>query len=223
MIYKFMSNMKNIFLYFLGFFLIIFNTSLYANTDKTKEFILDRTKATKLLLTPPNIVKKKISDAFSKIENECCEENFKRSTRINEIKNNLQSCLDKKCHAFVLPIYTKKKLPLKLIVMREIEELDDLIIKNEEQKYQNIMTKLSNEKDEIKLKNEKDIEKVKKKVTDLEEKNIKLKQTVDKMLSKYQKKISKLEEENKKLSENFNIVFQAHSKNKQKKLEKELK
>ena len=50
------------------------------------------------------------------------------------------------------------------------------------------MTKLSNEKDEIKLKNEKDIEKVKKKVTDLEEKNIKLKQTVDKMLSKYQKK-----------------------------------
>ena len=57
----------------------------------------------------------------------------------------------------------------------------------------------------------------------MEEKNIKLKQTVDKMLSKYQKKISKLEEENKKLSENFNIVFQAHSKNKQKKLEKELK
>jgi len=218
-----MSNLKNLLLYFISLFLIIFSTNLYANTDKTKEFISDRTKATKLLLTPPNIVKKKISDAISKVENECCEDNFKKTFRINEIKNNLQNCLDKKCHAFVLPIYTKKKLPLKLIVMREMEELDDLIIENEEQKYQNLMTKLNNEKDEIKLKNEKDIEKVKKQVIDLEEKNLKLKQTVDNMLSKYQKKISKLEEENKKLSENFNIVFQAHSKNKQKKLEKELK
>ena len=89
--------------------------------------------------------------------------------------------------------------------------------------FYNLMTKLSGEKDELKLKNEKDIEKVKKQVLDLEEKNIKLKQTVDKMLSKYQKKISKLEEENKKLNENFNLVFNAHSKTKQKKLEKELK
>ena len=223
MIYKFMSKLKSVLPYFLGFFLIIFNTNLYANTDKTKEFFLDRTKATKLLLTPPNIVKKKISDAFLKIENECCEDNFKKTAKINEIKNNLQKCLDKKCHAFVLPIYSKKKLPFKLIVMRQMDELDDLIIENDEQRYQNLMTKLSSEKDELKLKNEKDIEKVKKKVIDLEEKNIKLKQTVDKMLSKYQKKISKLEMENKKLSENFDIVFQAHSKNKQKKLEKELK
>lgn len=43
------------------------------------------------------------------------------------------------------------------------------------------------------------------------------------MLLNYEKKISKLEEENKNLTENFNIVFEAHSKNKQKKLEKELK
>ena len=218
-----MTLMKIFLLYFSSFFLIIFNTNSYGNTDKTKEFILDRTKATKLLLTPPNIVKKKISDAFTKIENECCEDNFEKSIRINEIEDNLKKCLDKKCHAFVLPIYSKKKLPLKLIVMREMEELDDLIIENEEQKYQNLMTKLSSEKDELKLKNEKDIEKVKKQIFDLEEKNIKLKRTVDKMLSKYQKKISRLEKENKKLSENFNIVFQAHSKNKQKKLEKELK
>ena len=35
--------------------------------------------------------------------------------------------------------------------------------------------------------------------------------------------VSKLEEENKKLNENFNLVFNAHSKTKQKKLEKELK
>ena len=43
------------------------------------------------------------------------------------------------------------------------------------------------------------------------------------MLVNYQKKINNLEKENKRLSQNFNIVFEAHSKNKQKKLEKELK
>ena len=218
-----MSSLKIKFSFFLSLLLIFFNTNLFAKTNKTEEFILDRANATKLLLTPPNIVKNKISDAFKKIENECCEENFSKNNLIDEIKVNLQECLDKKCHAFVLPIYSKNKPPLKLVVMRQLNKLDDLIIENGEQKYNNLMTKLSGEKDELKLKNEKDIEKVKKQVLDLEEKNIKLKQTVDKMLSKYQKKISKLEEENKKLNENFNLVFNAHSKTKQKKLEKELK
>ena len=43
------------------------------------------------------------------------------------------------------------------------------------------------------------------------------------MLSNYQKKISKLKKENETLSENFNLVFNEHSKNKQKKLQEKLK
>ena len=100
--------------------------------------------------------------------------------------------------------------------MKQLNELDDLIIENDQQKYNNLISKLSSEKDQIKIQNEKDIEKVK-------EQNLKLKKTVDKMLVNYQKKINNLENENKRLSENFNLVFEAHSKNKQKKLEKKLK
>ena len=43
------------------------------------------------------------------------------------------------------------------------------------------------------------------------------------MLVNYQDKIKKLKKENERIKENFNYVFEAHSKNKQKKLEKDLK
>ena len=208
--------MKNYFILFLLILGLYFNTNAYSETTKTKDILIDKAKETKLLLTPPNIVKKKISIAFERIKNECCEKNFPKLELIQQIKDNLQKCLDKKCHAFVLPLYSKKKPPLKLLVMRQLNELDDLIIENDQQKYNNLISKLSSEKNQIKIQNDKDIEKVKKQ-------NLKLKETVDKMLVNYQKKINNLEKENKKLSENFNLVFEAHSKNKQKKLEKELK
>tara|TARA_Y100000591_G_C21565764_1_gene560885 strand:- start:58 stop:684 length:627 start_codon:yes stop_codon:yes gene_type:complete len=208
--------MKNYFIIFLLILGLNFSTNAYSETTKTKDILIDKAKETKLLLTPPNIVKKKISIAFERIENECCEKNFPKLELIQQIKDNLQNCLDKKCHAFVLPLYSKKKPPLKLLVMKQLNELDDLIIENDQQKYNNLISKLSSEKNQIKIQNEKDIEKVKKQ-------NLKLKKTVDKMLVNYQKKINDLENENKRLSENFNLVFEAHSKNKQKKLEKELK
>lgn len=205
-------------------FLIIFSNSYsYANTEKTKEFILDKTNNTKKLLTLPNVAKKKVLNGLELINRECCESNFSKKEKINEIKINLQTCLEKKCHLFVLPIFTKKKPPLKLTVMKQLEELEDLLIINEELKYENLMSKLQNEKDEIKLKNEQNIDELKKRLLNLEKKNINLKKTVDKMLSNYQKKISKLKKENETLSENFNLVFNEHSKNKQKKLQEKLK
>ena len=206
--------MKYYLLSFILTFSLIFNSNSYA--DQATDFLIDRMNATKLLLIPPRIVKEKIAEAKAKIKDECCEENFSKISKINEIKDNLQKCLDKKCHAFNLPIYTKKKPPLKLIVMRQLDELDDLIIENNEKRYENLTKKLEIEKNEIKLNNEQDIEKLK-------NQNSKLKETVDKILKKYQEKISKLEKENKKLSDNFNLVFEAHPPGKQKKLEKELK
>ncbi len=203
--------------------LVFSNNYAFSNTNKANEFIAERTKATKYLLTPPKIVKKRISDALYKIKNECCEENFSQKNKIYKINDNLKKCLDKKCQTFVLPIYSNKKPPLKLIVLRQLEELDDLIILNSEKKYENFIKQSEAEKNEIKIQNEKDIDKVKKKVLNLEKQNEKLKLTVDKILSKYQEKITKLEEENKKLTDNFNLVFEAHPKVRQKKLEKELK
>ena len=46
--------------------------------------------------------------------------------------------------------------------MKQLEELEDLLIINEELKYENLMSKLQNEKDEIKLKNEQNIDELKK-------------------------------------------------------------
>ena len=55
--------MKLFFSIYLLFFVLNYNSS-YADTQKTKDFLIDRTKATTLLLTPPNIVKKKIKSYF---------------------------------------------------------------------------------------------------------------------------------------------------------------
>ena len=68
------------------------------------------------------------------------------------------------------------------------------------------------------MKNEKNIQIVKDQLLQKEKENVKLKKTVNKMLKNYQKKISALKKEKLALEENFNLVFEAHSKAKQKKL-----
>ena len=102
--------MKNYFVIFLLVFGLNLSTNAYSETTKAKDILIDKAKETKLLLTPPNIVKKKISTAFERIENECCEKNFPKLELIQQIKDNLQNCLDKKCHVFKLPLYSKKNL-----------------------------------------------------------------------------------------------------------------
>ena len=123
----------------------------------------------------------------------------------------------------MLPLYKKDKPPLKVVVLKQIVLLDDLIIENEKQKYENLLNQLEQDKNKLKIENENDINLVKKQFEELKKENIKLKQTVDKMLVNYQDKIKKLKKENERIKENFNYVFEAHSKNKQKKLEKDLK
>ena len=106
--------------------------------------------------------------------------------------------------------------------MRNLNVLEDLLIAHDKHKYDNLIGKL-NLKQKENLENEKDINVIRNKLNELENENIKLKKTVDKMLINYEKKIKKLKKENEILSDNFNLVFKEHSKNKQKKLEKELK
>ena len=61
------------------------------------------------------------------------------SQDIDQIKNTLESCLNKKCQNFMLPLYNKKKPPAKLIALRQVRLIDDLLIENEKQKYQNML------------------------------------------------------------------------------------
>jgi hypothetical protein len=203
-------------------FLAGLNYHSNAEDPDFKKIANKRITSTKMILTPPSIAKKIIIEALEEIERSCCEDSFLEKEKIFKIRNNLQTCMDKKCYNFVLPLYVEKKPPAKLVALRNLNVLEDLLISHDKHKYDNLINKLDSKKKEN-IGNEKNINIVKEKLATLDKENINLKKTVDKMLLNYEKKISKLEEENKNLTENFNIVFEAHSKNKQKKLEKELK
>ena len=212
-----------IFPYFFIFTTNAFSNILSKEIKEATSTVKDTALVTKYIFTNPITVTKRINVSLARIENECCEENFQYLNDIKDIQENLQNCLDKKCQNFMLPLYNKDKPPLKVVVLKQIVLLDDLIIENEKQKYENLLNQLEEDKNKLKIENENDISLVKKQFEELKRENVKLKQTVDKMLVNYQDKIKKLKKENERIKENFNYVFEAHSKNKQKKLEKDLK
>ena len=200
--------------------------------NKVKDSLTNKALNTKYALTPPKKTKKLISEALSKINSTCCEENFTYKNDLMEIKTIFEDCLNKKCQNFMLPIVSIKKPPKKILALRRINLVDDLLLENENQKYQNLVSQMEKEKSEqeknqekLKIQNEQDIQLVKELLNEKEKeneslrnKNKKLKNTVSKMLANYQKKIIKLKNEKNALENDFDIVFQAHSKNKQKKL-----
>ena len=214
---------------------LIIITSSFANIieneiNKVKNSLTDTALNTKHAMTPSKKAKSLIEMSLSKINSGCCEENFKYKKDVMEIKDIFEDCLNNKCYKFMLPIVNSKKPPKKVLALRRINLVDDLILENENQKYQNLITKMELEQSEqdkqqkkIKLQNEKDIQLVKKQLIEKENENEKLKNTVNKMLINYQKKIAQLKKENKTLQNNFDIVFEAQSKNKQKKLSEKLK
>ncbi|MDC1538708.1 hypothetical protein N8444_03145 [Pelagibacteraceae bacterium] len=187
--------------------------------NKAKASIANTAVATKYILTSPKKAKKLITDSIAKIDSDCCEENFIYKKDLEEIKSNLESCIDKKCQNFMIPLYTKKKLPQKLVALRQVKLIDDLLNKNERQKYENLLTKL--EADLTKNKNNQ--KNTKNDLLQKKEENEKLKKIVDRMLASYQTQITNLKKENEILENNFNIVYEAHSKYEQKKLSKKIK
>lgn len=214
--------------------LISFNSSfadiIGNEINKVKNSISNTAMNTKYALTPSKKAKSLIEISLSKINSGCCEDNFKYKKDVMEIKDIFEDCLNSKCYKFMLPIVNSKKPPKKVLALRRINLVDDLILENENQKYQNLITQMELEQSEqdkqqkkIKLQNEKDIQLVKKQLIEKENENEKLKNTVNKMLINYQKKIAQLKKENKTLQNNFDIVFEAHSKNNQKKLSEKLK
>ena len=211
--------MKLIFVTIISIFLFTsnsFSDVLTKEAGKAKDMLLDTALITKYIFTPPKKAKFQMQSGIKRIESECCEENFTNKEKILNIKKILQKCIENKCQNFMLPVYNRKKLPAKVIALRELKLVDDLIIENDKQKYDNVIKSL--EKKEIEkekqlsemLENEENVVKLKKnlyilenKLKEMESQNLKLKNTVDKMLSRYQKKISNLQVENKVLEQNF--------------------
>tara|TARA_B100000989_G_C19478346_1_gene443976 strand:+ start:462 stop:1142 length:681 start_codon:yes stop_codon:yes gene_type:complete len=210
-------------------------TSSFANKiedeiNKVKNSLTNTALNTKHAMTPSKKAKSLIEVSLSKINSGCCEENFKYRKDVMEIKDIFEDCLESKCYKYNFPLVSNKKPPKKVLALRRINLVDDLILENENQKYQNLITKMELEQSEqdkqkkkIKLQNEKDIQLVKKQLMEKQNENEKLKNTVNKMLINYQKKIVQLKKENQTLQNNFDIVFEAHSKNYQKKLSEKLK
>ena len=229
-----MKNMKCLILTTLTLFLLSVNSFsqdiITKQIDNVKKSLTDTANSSKFILTPPKTAKNKITKSLSKINSECCEENFKYKKDLIEIKNVFESCLSKKCQNYMIPLFNVKKPPLKIIALRQINLVDDLLIENEKQKYQKLVTKMEldlteKEKNQkkAKIENEMDIQSVKDQLLKKEKENEKLKKTVNKMLANYQKKISDLKKENQILEDNLNLVFEAHSKSKQKKLSEQFK
>ena len=221
-----MKNVKCIF--FTTFTLFLFSINAFSEDiitkeiNKVKDSLAKTTNASKYILTPPKTAKNKIEKSLSKINSECCAENFKYKKDLFKIKDTFENCLNKKCQNYMIPIFNKKKNLIKFNALIQIDLVDILLLENEKQKYENLVLQIDLDSKNNEMKNEKNIQIVKDQLLQKEKENVKLKKTVNKMLKNYQKKISALKKEKLALEENFNLVFEAHSKAKQKKLAEKL-
>lgn len=201
---------------FFTLFIFFSANSVETGTEKKGDSTLDLGKIIKLenqkfLMTPPKTAKKIFEEYLEIIKTECCEDDYPQKDKIISIKNILEDCLNSNCQNKLIPIYDPKKPPLKILVFKEGQKLDNLILEHEKFKYGKLSKQIENkdlkslEKDEI--------------IDEFKKENQKLKKTVDKMLVNYQKKISKLEKDNKQLQDNFDKAFNMLPKSKQKKFE----
>ncbi len=211
-------------------FIIILLTILLSSTtvsvaEKTKKNI-EFQQNLKLSTMSKKKSIKLIKEGIDKIKENCCEENFYKKRRVIQIKNNLEKCLLEKCYDTYKIIFTLPRP--KITALKQVNEIDDLLIENDKQKYENV-NKQKDIDDQLRLKkvqNEKDIAVLKENIKEMSKENIKLKKTVDKMLSNYQKKIinlenenKKLENENKKLENKFNTAYEMLPKRSKKKID----
>ena len=158
----------------------------------------------KYLLTPPKKTIKIFQTSINKINAECCDDDFPNKNRLEDIRKTLEKCLTTNCEKKLIPIYSSKNPPLKLVAFKMNNEVNDLLLEHGNFKYDKISKRLSSQTSET---------------SDKDQEIKKLKKTVDKMLKNYQVKISNLEKENKELSENFDKAYKMLPKVKQKKFD----
>jgi hypothetical protein len=202
----------------LSTFFLFYTTQSFA--AKIEEKALKQAEDIKFMITSKKKSLNLIQDSIDKINENCCEDNFYKKNKILNIKNNLEKCISDKCYDKYFLIFLTT--PSKAIALRQINEIDGLILENEKVKYENASIQKTKQ-DKINLKktkNEKNIEVLRQSLENMNIDNIKLKKKVDLMLSKYQKQINVLEEKNSQLNIKFERAYEMLSKSKQKKLNK---
>ena len=76
-----------------------------------------------------------LNEMILEISEDCCEKNFENKDRLLQIKINMNRCLEEECHKKGFLFYKKK--PQKLLVLEQIEESKNLLLKNSKLKYEN--------------------------------------------------------------------------------------
>ena len=197
-------------------------TSSFADEAENTEKQRIKTQNMKFMIITPVKSLSLIQGGIAKINQNCCEDNFDKKDEVTEIKNILEKCLSDKCHENMIPIYFKKIPPLKAIAMRELTQIDNLILENEKVKFANISLK-AERSEELLLKNSQSqtsIEELKLSLKKMSNDNDKLRKKIDIMIVKYMKTIEELKKNNKKLNDKFDIAYEMHSSSKKKKLDK---
>ena len=201
---------------------LCFATSSFADETENKEKQSIKTQNMKFMIITPIKSLSLIEGGIDKINQNCCEDNFDKKDEVTEIKNILEKCLSDKCHENMIPIYFKKIPPLKAIAMRELTQIDNLILENERVKFANISLK-AERSEKLLLKNSQSqtsIEELKLSLKKMSNDNDKLRKKIDIMIVKYMKTIEELKKNNKELNDKFDIAYEMHSSSKKKKLDK---
>ena len=213
--------MKSCIQVIISLFILCMTTPGFTNEAKIMEKQLIRAKNMKFLLISPEKSLALIESGISKINQDCCVENFDKKDEIIEIKNILENCLSAKCHENTMPIYFKK-IPLKAITMRKLNLIDNLILENENVKFSNISL-MAKKSEELILKNslaQTSIKELRLSLKKMSTDNDKLRKKVDTMIVKYMKTIEELKKDNKKLMNKFDIAYEMHTAPRKKKLDK---
>jgi len=112
--------------------LLFFPAKLYADSFSFKGYALN----VKKMQIKSKKMKTLLNEMILKISEDCCEKNFENKDRLLQIKINMNRCLEEECHKKSFLFYKKK--PQKLLVLEQIEESKNLLLKNSKLKYENV-------------------------------------------------------------------------------------
>ena len=133
--------------------LLFFPAKLYAKTFSWKDYT---SNVKKMQITSKNM-QALLNEMILKISEDCCEKNFQNKERLLLIKTNMNTCLEEDCHKKSFLFYMKK--PQKLLVLEQIEEAKNLLLKNSKLKYENeVQKKKAKRLEEIEAKRLEEIE-----------------------------------------------------------------
>jgi len=133
--------------------LLFFPAKLYAKTFSWKDY----TSNVKKMQIKSKNMQALLNEMILKISEDCCEKNFQNKERLLLIKTNMNTCLEEDCHKKNFLFYKKK--PQKLLVLEQIEEAKNLLLKNSKLKYENeVQKKKAKRLEEIEAKRLEEIE-----------------------------------------------------------------